>query len=149
MTITWCRVRETWSVTNRIFSHFGLFFALLPPDNPKNLNFGEKKKIPWSIILLHMWTINHDHIIHCSWDMMRGRCNSYFLFWAIFSSFTPLTTQKIKILKKWKNPPEISSFYTCVPKIMITWCMVPEIWCAMDKQTKNWHIEVGAPPNKI
>ena len=25
-------------------------------------------------------------------------------------------------------------FYTCVPKIMIRWCTVPEIWCATDRQ---------------
>ena len=47
---------------------------------------------------------------------------------------------------------KISSFYTCVPKIMITWCIVPKIWWAIDKQTdtdrwtKKWHIEVGASP---
>ena len=44
---------------------------------------------------------------------------------------------------------EISSFYICVPKIMIKWCMAPEIWCTTDRQMdgqKKWHIEVGAPP---
>ena len=30
-------------------------------------------------------------------------CNFYFLFWAIFCTFTPLTAQKIKITKKWKK----------------------------------------------
>ena len=33
-----------------------------------------------------------------------------------------------KFLKIWKKPLEISSFDTRVPKIMITWCTVPEIW---------------------
>ena len=51
----------------------------------------------------------------------------------------------------------------CVPKIMIRWWTVPEIWCAMDRQTdrqtdrstdgwtdrKKWHIELGAPPKKV
>ena len=40
-------------------------------------------------------------------------------FWAIFCPFTLLTTQKIKILKKWKEHLEMSSSYTCVPKITI------------------------------
>ena len=47
----------------------------------------------------------------------------------------------------------MSSFYICVPKIMIRWCMVPEIWRTTDGQAdrwtdwgKKWHIEVGAPP---
>ena len=66
--------------------------------------------------------------------MVRDRCNCYFSFWAIFCPFTPPsrpspTAQKIKILKKWKFFLEISSFYICVPIIMIRWCMVPEIWC--------------------
>ena len=50
--------------------------------------------------------------------------------------------------KKWKQLQEISSFYTCVPKIMIRWCMVPEKWCATDGWTdkwKKWHR--GGCPN--
>ena len=31
MTIIWCMVPETWSVTDRIFCDFGIFFTLLPP----------------------------------------------------------------------------------------------------------------------
>ena len=38
-------------------------------------------------------------IIYGSWDTECDRQN-FFLFWTIFC---PLTTQKIKILKKWKN----------------------------------------------
>ena len=68
----------------------------------------------------------------------------YFSFWANFCPFTPLTAQKIKILKKGKKTLEISSFDICVPKIMIR-CMVPEIWYTTDRQTDGWikwHIEV-------
>ena len=33
---------------------FGLFFALLPPNSPKNINFKKmKKKTPGDIIILH------------------------------------------------------------------------------------------------
>ena len=72
--------------------------------------------------------------MHDSWDMVCDRCNCYFWFWAIFCPFTSLAAQKINILKKWKKYLEIS-FYISVPKIMIRWCMVPEIWCAMDRET--------------
>ena len=41
-------------------------------------------------------------------------------------SFTPLTTQKIKIFKTMKKKLEILSFYTCAPKTKIIWFMVPE-----------------------
>ena len=54
-------------------------------------------------------------------------------FWAIFHIFTPLTTQKIKTLKKSKRHLEMSLFCTCVPKIKIIWWMFPEIWNAKDK----------------
>ena len=54
-------------------------------------------------------------------------------FWAIFCTFTPLTTRKIKILKKWKKHLDMSSFYTCMSKITIIWCMLPEIWSVTDK----------------
>ena len=90
------------------------------------------KKLPIDIIILHMCTKNHGHMLYCSWDMVCDRCNCYILFWAIFCPFTPLTAQKIKISKKWKKLLKISSFYICVPKIIIRWCAVPEIWCMMD-----------------
>ena len=90
------------------------------------------KKTPGDIIILHKYTKNHDHMLYCSWDLLSDRCNYYFSFWAIFCPFTPLTAQKIKILKKWKKHLEISSFYTSVPKIMIICYIVPEIWCLTD-----------------
>ena len=64
--------------------------------------------------------------------MAHEECNCYFSFWAIFCSFTPLTALKIKISKKSKKDLEISSFYICVPKIMIRWCMVSKIRCVAD-----------------
>ena len=125
-----CMVPEISCMTNVIvISHFGLFFALLPPNNPKNQNFEKMKKTPRDIIILHMCTINDNHMMYGSWDMEHDRQN-FLSFWTIFCPFTPLTTQKIKILKKWKKHLEIS-FYICVPKIMIR-CMVPEIWCVTD-----------------
>ena len=70
-------------------------------------------------------------MMYASWDMVRDGCN-YFLFWAIFCPFTPVTSWKMKILKKWKKHLEISPFYICVLKIIIIRSMVPEIWCVTD-----------------
>ena len=78
-------VTEIWSATDRIFCHFGLFSALLPSKNPGKFFFEKKnknkknkktkttttKKTPGDIIL-HMYTINENHMIHGSWDM---ECN--------------------------------------------------------------------------
>ena len=66
-----------WHMTKGIFIfHFGLFFALLPPNSLKNQNQKKKKEKKHLVIL---------------------------------------------------------SFYTCVPKITITWRTIPEIWCMMDR----------------
>ena len=41
-------VPEIWSMTDKIFCHYGLFFALLlpPPNNPENQNFQKIKNEP-------------------------------------------------------------------------------------------------------
>ena len=110
----------------------GYFLHFYSTKSPKNQNFEKmKKKKPWDIIILNICTKNYDQIMYDSWDMLRDRCN-YFLVLAIFCPFTPRTAQKINILKKWEKHLGILSFYKCVPKIMIRWCTVPEIWCVTD-----------------
>ena len=44
-------VPEIWSMTDRIFSHYALFFALLPPMDPENQNFQKMKKTLEDIII--------------------------------------------------------------------------------------------------
>ena len=129
----------------------GYFLPFYPSNSLKNQNFKKMRKTHRDIIILHKCTKIHDHMLNCSWDMVRHICN-YFSFWAIFCPFTPPNSPKIKISKKWKKILEISSFYTCVPKVMIRWCTISQIWCATDGQRdgradrrKKWHIEVGAP----
>ena len=97
--------------------------------------------------ILHKHTKNHDHMLYCSWDVVHD-VNVIFHLAHMFCPFTHLTVQKIKILKKWKKKHlDVPAFYTCVPKIMIIWCTIPEIWCATDRQMdEKSDIEVGAPP---
>ena len=85
------------------------FFAILEhflpihlPNNLKNQNFEKMKKTAGDIIF-HKCTTNHDHMLHCFWDTTQNGCNFYFSVWTIFCRFTPLTTQKINIKKKWKK----------------------------------------------
>ena len=68
------------------------------------------KKTPGDIIILQICTINHNLLMYGSWDMERDEQN-FLSFWTIFCPFTPLWTQKIKILKKWKKYLKILSFY--------------------------------------
>ena len=125
MTIIWYMVPEKWSMTDRIFCHLGVFFALLPPLAIWKIKILKKmKKPPGGIIILHKCSINNNHMMYGSWDMECDRQN-FLSFWTAFCTFTPLTTQKIKILKNWKKSLEISSFYTSVPKIMIICYTVP------------------------
>ena len=90
-----------WAEFCVILDHFLHFY---PPNNPKNQNFEKMKKPPRDIITLHMCTINENHMIYGSWDMERDGQN-FLSFWTAFCPFTPLTTRKIKILKKWKKNP--------------------------------------------
>ena len=73
-----------------------------------------------------MCTFRVNHMMYGSWDIECDGQN-FSLWWTIFCTF-------FKILKNWKKQLDISSFYTCVSKIiMITWCTVPEIRCAKDR----------------
>ena len=85
------------------FSFWPVFCPFCPPSSPKNQNLIKKKKTPGDIIILHKCTKNRDHMLYCSWDMVRDRCNLYFSFWAIFCPFTSLTAWKMKFSKKWKK----------------------------------------------
>ena len=100
MTIIWCIVPEIWSLMNRIFYYFGLFFFLFtpPPNNSKNQNFEKLKKNSGDIILVHMCTINGNHMIYGSWDMKRDVQNFLLIF-----DCTPLTIQKPRFWKTEKN----------------------------------------------
>ena len=60
-----------------ILDHFLPFYL---PNNPKNQNFD-------------------NHMMYGFWDTKHNR-HRLMLFWTIFCSFNPLTTQNIKI---WKN----------------------------------------------
>ena len=91
--------------------HFFLYFH--PSNKTKNQNCENKKKTPGDIITLHKCTKNPDYTLHCFWDTTFTRCNLYFSFWVIFCPFTPITNQKLKILKQWKNTVEIIILQVC------------------------------------
>ena len=43
--------------------------------------------MPGDIINLHNCIKNHEHMLQCSWDMVRVGCYCYFSFWTIFCPF--------------------------------------------------------------
>ena len=85
MTIIWCMIPEIWSVTDRFFCRIL-----------------DQKTV--DIIISQRCTKNHDHMLHCSLDMVCNGFNCYFTFWAIFYTFTYLTAKKLKTKKNGKKP---------------------------------------------
>ena len=103
MTIIWCMVPEIWSATDRIFCHFGLFFALLPFKNPENQNFENMKKMLVDNIILHICTINANHMVYVSWDMEHDR--QFFLILDHLFPFYPLNNPENQNFEKLKKMP--------------------------------------------
>ena len=101
--------------------------------------------ISGDIIILHMCSKNHNHIMFSSWDTEWDKQN-FLSLWAIFCSFTPLPwpifcpftlppkyPEKQNFVK-WKRTWRYHlSFYKCVPQMTVIWYMVPEIWSAKDR----------------
>ena len=48
------------------FVILGYFLPLYLPNNPENQNFEKMKKTPEDIIILHMSTINQNHVMYDS-----------------------------------------------------------------------------------
>ena len=126
--------------------------------------FSLNKETHLDIIILHLyyyfksWWHDLQFLRYRVWRTETGNYGSFFAFlhpmewgrlnflsfWAIFSILPPppLTTQKIKILKKWKKASRdtIIQYTWCVPKIMIIWCMLPEIWSVTHNFLSFWAI---------
>ena len=97
-----CMLPKIWSMTDNFLSFWVIFCPFTPLLIPK-INICKKMyKKPADIILLHMCTINEDHMMSGFWNIRHDR-QSFLSFWAIFCPLTLLTTWKIKILKKMKK----------------------------------------------
>ena len=97
-----CMLPKIWSMTDNFLSFWVIFCPFTPLLIPK-INICKKMyKKPADIILLHMCTINEDHMMSGFWNIRHDR-QSFLSFWAIFCPLTLLTTWKIKILKNMKK----------------------------------------------
>ena len=105
MTIVWSIVPYIRSVTDINFCHFGPFFALLHPLTTWKIKILQKWKKHLEISLFYTFVPSDNHMMYGSWNKEYNR--KFFLsFWTVFCPFTPLlTTQTIKILKRWKKTP--------------------------------------------
>ena len=80
------------------------------------------------------------------WFLRYVAWQNFLSFWVIFCP-----NPKNQNFEKMKKHLETSSFYICIPKIIIAWCsswdMVCNRWTdGWTDGQKKWHIERGAPP---
>ena len=127
---------DSWDMEHdrqNFFSFWAIFCPFTPPsphpNNPDNQNV---EKAPGDIIILNKCTINDNHKIYGSWDIKCTRQN-VFVILGHYLPYYPFNSLKNENFKKMKKKQvEISSFYICVPKIMIICYFVPEIWHVTD-----------------
>ena len=86
------------------------YFFYTPWKNPKkNRNLKKNEKKPRDIIMLHICTINQNHMMYGSWDMEHNR--EFFLildhFWPSYPPNNPANLQNMK------KCLVISFFYPC------------------------------------
>ena len=99
----------------------------------KLLNWANKKQNDFIIYKVALFwlkkikknTCRYHDMIYSSWDIEQNILKLVIL--GHFFPFYPFKNPKNQNFVKWKNLLEISSFYTCVPKITFIWCTVPEI----------------------
>ena len=130
MTIVWCMVPGIWSLMDRMFCHFGPFFTLLPPKNPKNHNFEKKRK---KRLKISFYTNVRNIMIICYAVPEIGCVTDVILifhFGLFFALLTPNDpkSQNLERMKKTRRTDGQT-----------------------DGQTdgrKKWHVEVGATPKR-
>ena len=97
-----CTVPEIQSETDWFFFVIlGHILPFYPPNNLENQNFEKMKKVHGHSIILHVCTINDNHIMYGSWDMECDRQN-FGPFFALLPP-PPPNNPKNQILKKRKN----------------------------------------------
>ena len=120
-------VPEIWSMTDRIFFHFGPFLYFYPSNNPENQHFEKNENCIWRC---HHFT--HVHHKWKSYDVLFLRYGAWqtelFPISDYFLPFYPPNNPENQNFEKMKKPLEISSFYTSVPKIMVICYTISEIW---------------------
>ena len=130
MKTIWCMVPEMRSTIDRIFSHFGPFFALLLPNNPKNQNFENMKK---TLEIHHLTEIHNKWQSYDVWLMKYEVWQTkLFVILGHFLHFYLSNNPKNQNFEKMKKHLEISSFYKNVPKNMIICYNIPKIWRMTD-----------------
>ena len=126
------------------------FWPFTPaPPLPKILKKNEKNASKYR----HYTQAYHKWQSHDVQFLRYEAWQSFLSFWDIICPFTPITTRKIKILKKWKKTPRGIIILHMRTKIRITWYTVPKIWCTTDAKGDilRWapHIKIEDVSNNV
>ena len=102
----WRSSDDLWFLRYREQQNFLSFWTIFCPFTPlttwKIKILKKWKKTPGDTTILHIWTINDNHMMYGFWHMESNR-QTFLSFWTSFCPFIPLWTHKIKIFKKMKN----------------------------------------------
>ena len=126
-------VPKIWSTINRTFCHSGPFFVLLSPYGPRKSKIFKNEKNTWRYY--HFTNVYHKRQSYDVWFLKHRvqRTEVFVILDRVLSFYFPNNPKKSKFWKNEKNHLEILSFYICVPKLTIIWCMVPETLSATDR----------------
>ena len=94
---------SSWNIRcdGQKYLSFWAVFCLFSRLTMEKIKILKLKNTSGDVIILHICTTNDNHMMHGSWDMERNR--QTLSFWTVFYPFPSLWTQKINILKKWKQ----------------------------------------------
>ena len=85
------------------------------------------KKDAGDISILHSRTKNHNHMMYSPW--IRSKTERAFCHFKPFFALYLPNNPKNQYVRKILKCLEMSSFYICVTKITIIWCLLPDISC--------------------
>ena len=80
-------------------SFWAIFCPFTPSNNSENQNFEKIKKGPRDVIILHMCTKNHNHMMYASWDTECNRQNFLIAILGYYLPFYPINNPGTQILK--------------------------------------------------
>ena len=125
---------SSWDTNwDRIFCHFGPFFAFLtlcPPTTHKTKLKKIMKKTSREVIILNLRNKKTRSYDVCLFSYRVFAQTIFCHFRPVFAFLPHYWLQKLKFGKNVKKYLDILSFYTCVPLIKIV-CLVPEIWSSI------------------
>ena len=130
-----CRLYCSWDMVCDRCNCYFWFQAIFCPFTPltaQRVKFQKNSKNSWRC---HLFTQVHQKPWLYAILFLRYGTWLFFI-WSYFLPFYPSNSPKKQNFKNMKKKPlEISSFYTCIPKIMIRWSTVPKIWCMTEGRT--------------